>query len=378
MSGRISVVEAPDGKPYRDFLEVPYIVQGNNPVWAPPLRVQQKELFDERKNPFFEHARMRRFVAYVNGNPAGRIAAIKDDAHNATHDERTCHFGHFETIHDRELAAALFAAVEDAGRGWGFDMLRGPFNPSINEDLGILVNAFDQPPTIMMPYNPPHYPELIEVLGFTKAIDLYCFRVDEDAMSPKLARSAEAIRKRTKLRYRHLDPKRFWSDAYKVWDVYKAAWEKNWGAVPMTEAEFRHLANNLKQVYDPRLIYFAEDPARGDRLAGFSLALPDINEALVTIRGGRLFPFGLPKLLWRTRKGAIHRVRILLMGVLEDYRGRGVDAVMYYDHFVDGPKYGYTEGEVGWVLETNTPMIRAAEMMGARRTKTYRMYEKPL
>ncbi|MCB2213632.1 N-acetyltransferase [bacterium] len=378
MSDSIQIVEAPDGKAFKDFLEVPYIVQGKNPVWVPPLRVQAKELFDEKKNPFYEHARMRRFVAYKNNRPVGRIAAINDDAHNAEHNETTCHWGHFETINDRAVAQALFDKVMEAGRAWKLNLLRGPFNPSINEDIGILINAFDQRPAIMMPYNPPHYPELIESLGHDKAMDIHCFRVDETSMSPKLARSAEALRKRSKVNYRHFNPKDFWGDAYKIWDIYKVAWEKNWGAVPMTDTEFKHLATNLKQVYDYRLIYFAEDPAKDNKLIGFSLALPDINEAVVKIRDGRLFPFGLPKLMWHTRKGALNKVRILLMGVLEEYRGRGIDAVMYHDHFVDGPKYGYQEGEIGWVLETNEPMIKAAEMMGAQRTKTYRMYQKEL
>lgn len=378
MPSSITVIEAPTGKPFRDFLDVPYLVQGHNPVWVPPLRVQAKELFNERKHPFFEHASMRRFVAYRDGRPIGRIAAISDAAHNRTHNERTTHFGHLELMDDDEVAAALFDAVEEAARQWGHDTVRGPFNPSINEDIGILINAYDQRPAIMMPYNPPYYPERIEQRGYRKAMDVLCFRVQKDKMSPKLARSAEALRKRSKLTFRHFDKRNFWRDAYKIWDVYQVAWERNWGAVPMTEVEFKHLATNLKQVYDPNLIYFVEDPAKDNKLVGFSLALPDINEAVVRIRNGRLFPFGLPKLMWHTRKGALKKVRILLMGVLEEYRGRGVDAVMYYDHFTDGPKFGYEEGEVGWVLETNAPMIRAAEMMGAERTKTYRIYEKVL
>ncbi|HEX05070.1 MAG TPA: N-acetyltransferase, partial [Bacteroidetes bacterium] len=324
----IQITEAPKGKAYKDFLEVPYIVQGNNPVWVPPLRVQAKEMFDEKKNPFFEHAQMRRFVAYKDGRPVGRIAAIKDDAHNSTHNENTCHWGHFETIEDRDVAAALFAKVEDAGREWGFDTLRGPFNPSINEDIGILLDAYDQRPTIMMPYNPPYYPRFIDELGYDKAMDIVCFHMRSDKMSPRLARSAEALRKRSKLRFRNFNPKDFWTDAYKLWEIYKVAWEKNWGAVPMTDNEFKHLATNLKQVYDHRLIYFVEDPAKDNKLVAFSMGLPDINEAVIKIRDGRLFPFGLLKLMWHTRKGALNKGRGILMGVLEEYRGRGIDAVM--------------------------------------------------
>jgi GNAT superfamily N-acetyltransferase len=243
--------------------------------------------------------------------------------------------------------------------------------------VGIQIDAFDKSPFIMMSYNPDYYRFLLEdSCGYEKSMDLYCYYVDEESMSEKLKRAAEAIRKRTKLRYRKFDKKHFWRDAMKIWEVYNKAWEKNWLAVPFTEAEFKQLANNLKQIADYDIIFFAEDD--NDRLVGFSLALPNINEAIIKIRNGRLFPFGLPKLLWHTRKGAIKSVRIMIMGVLEEYRSKGVDAVFYYDSYIEGMKKGYNFGEIGWILETNTMMNRAAEMMGAKRYKTYRMYVKKL
>lgn len=377
MAGEIRIVEATGGRAYKQFLDLPYRIQGSNPVWVPPLRVQQKELLDPKKNPFFEHAEIRRFLALKDGKPAGRLAAINDAAHNRVHNETTCHFGHFECVDDEAVARALFEAMENAAREWGHNLVRGPFNPSINEDCGLLLDAYDLPPAIMMPYNPPYYPTLVDACGYRKAMDIYSYIVRHDTMTEKLRRGAEAIRKRSKLRFRKFDKKHFWRDAMLIWDIYNEAWAENWCAVPWTKAEFRHLAKNLKTVADFDIVFFAERPEDG-KAVGFSLALPNINEAQIRIRDGRLFPFGLLKLLWYTRPGAIHSVRIPVMGVLKEYRGRGIDAVFYYDHYVEGMRKGYREGDIGWILETNTLMIRAAEMMGGKRYKTFRIYEKAL
>ncbi len=374
MAEEIRIAEAIDGKAYRDFLEIPYIVQGSNPVWVPPLRVQYKELHDTAKNPFYEHAKAQRFVAYEDGKPVGSIVAINDDAHNRTHNEMTCHFGFFESIESEEVASALFAAVETAAREWNLDMIRGPFNPSINESLGILIDPYDIPPMILMPYNPPYYPRLIEAQGYTKAMDIYSYTARQEEMTEKLRRGAEAIRKRSKLVFRTFSKKHFWRDALKIWEVYKKAWEDNWCAVPMTEREFRHLVNGLKQVADFDQIFIAETVE--GKVVGFSLALPDINQALIKLRNGRLLPFGFLRLLWYTRPRAINRVRVPIMGVLKEWRGRGIDAVFYYDHFAEGIKKGVEWGDMGWILEINTMMNSAAEMMGAHRYKTYRLYEK--
>jgi len=376
MSSAIKVVLAQEGKAFKDFLEVPYIVQGDNPVWVPPLRVMQKDLLDYNKNPYFQHAKMKRFVAYKGGKAVGRIAAINDKRHNSIHKENTCIFGHFETIKDLEVAQALFESVEDCAKEWGFDLIRGPFNPNINEDVGTLIDAFDLPPVIMMPYNPPYYPEFLESLGFSKAMDLYAYKVSQEEFSEKTIRGAELIKKRTKLHFRHMTKKTFWDDAFKVWEVYNKAWEDNWCAVPFSEEEFKHLAVNMKSTIDYDLVTFAENDE--GKLVGFSLALPDINQAVIKIRNGKLLPLGLPKLMWNTRPGAIDCVRVIIMGVLEEYRGKGVDAVFHYDNLVVGRKKGYKWGEFSWILETNTMMNRVADMVGAKRYKTYRIYDKPI
>lgn len=203
-----------------------------------------EELLDPKKNPFFKHAAMRKFIVYKNGKPCGRIAAINDDAHNQTHQETTCHFGHFECIDDQDVANLLFGAVEKAAREWKLDLIRGPFNPSINEDCGLLVEGFDYPPTVMMPYNPPYYVELIEKYGFSKTVDLFCYLIRQEDMTEKLNRGAKLLLKRSKYKFRTMNMKKFWEEAYLVRDIYGDAWKENWGAVPLNEEEFDHLAKN--------------------------------------------------------------------------------------------------------------------------------------
>ncbi len=376
MAQDINVIPADEGKAYKQFLEIPYMIQKSDPNWVPPIRMQVKELLNPKKNPFFDHAELKKFIALDNGKPIGRIAAVKDRSHLDIHKDDTGMFGFFECFDNETAAKALFDVAEETARNWNLKHIRGPFNPSVNEDIGTLVDGFDTPPTIMMPHNPSFYPKLIEKCGFEKEMDLYCYYIDHSLMTEKLKRAAEKIRQRTKLKYRKLDGKNLEKDAFKIWDVYSKAWENNWCAVPLTSDEFQHLVDNLKQYADPDIIFLAED--EDDKLVGFSLALPNLNEAIIKIRDGRLFPVGLPKLLWNTRKGAIKSARILIMGVLEEYRGKGVDAVFYYDHFKVAEENGLEWGEMSWILETNTMMNRAAEMMGGKVYKTYRVYKKEL
>lgn len=376
MSGTITVVEAATKRHMRDFLNLPYVIQGNNPKWVPPLRSVEKELLDEKKNPFFEYAKMRNYVAYQNGKAVGRISAISNPISNKANNENACHFGFFDCINDKEVAAELFKVVEDAGREWNHEFIRGPFNPNVNETMGILVDAFELPPVVMMTYNPPYYKELVEAAGYDKAMDVFGYLVRREWLPEKLERGAQIVRKRSKLNFRHMSKKTFDADAQKIWKVYNTAWEQNWASAPMTDKEFALLVKNLRQFADLDMVNLAENDK--DELVGFSLALPDMNQALIKIRNGRLFPFGLPRLLWHTRPGAIDGLRVIIMGVLPEYRNRGIDTVFHYDNFTTGKVKGYDWAEMGWILETNTMMNRAAKLVGAKCYKTYRMFEKPL
>ena len=371
---RAEIVAADSGRPFRDFLGVPYRISGENPNWVPPLRIQQTDILDRKKHPFYAHAQARFFVAYREGRAVGRIAAISDDVHNRVHGEHTTHFGFFECIDDPEVAAALFARVEACAAGWGHDIVRGPFNPSVNEEIGLQIDAFDQPSFVMIPGNPPYYGRLVEAAGYTKNTDLYCYILEAGQLSERLAPVAAAARSRNTFRYRKMSRRDFDKDAAGIWQVYNKAWEKNWFWVPATEAEFRHLAQTLKLIADFDLTYIAETEA-GEPI-GVCIAVPNIYEATRPIRDGRLFPFGWMRLLWGVRPGAIRSMRVLIMGVLEPYRGRGVDVVMIHMLATEGLRKGYRRAELSQVLESNLPMIRVAEGVGGRRYKTHRMYEK--
>lgn len=372
----VLVVAADEGRHFLEFIEVPYRIQGGNRYWVPPLRLQQRDLLDRVKNPFYRHAEIRLFVAYRAGRAVGRIAAISNQVHNDTHHERATLWGFFECIDDLEAASALFGAVEAAARSWGHTLLRGPFNPSVNDEIGLQIDAFDQPGYVMIPYNPAWYVPLVEAQGFVKSVDLYCFRIDSASVSERLKRVGPAVASRGGVRYRRLTKASLKRDVDKIWAIYNSAWERNWLWVHATREEFAHLVDNLVQIADFDLAWIAET-ADGE-MVGFSVAVPNINEALISIRDGRLAPFGWARLLWASRPGAIHSLRFMVMGVLTPWRGHGIDLALNYHQFVEAGRKGYERGEMSQILETNLPMIHAAEALGGERYKTHRMYEKSL
>lgn len=375
-SPRVVVAPADDGQARRDFIDVPYLVQGGNPNWVPPLRAQQREVLDTRRNPTYRHARIRLFVAYHGGQPAGRIAAIDDDIHNATHHEKATLWGFFECVNDQAVADALFAAVEAAARSLGHDVLRGPFSPSVKDEIGLQIDGFETPNYVMIPGNPPYYQRLVEAAGHAKDIDLYCLRVDERTVSTGLEQRARAALARGHITYRKITKASLDADALKIWAVYNSAWEKNWLWVKATREEFLDFAGKLKQIADYDLNFVAETAA-GD-VVGFAVAIPNVNEALVHVRDGRLWPLGWLKLLWYSRPGAIRSLRFLAMGVLEPYRRQGIDVVLNYHQFVEARRKGYVRAEMSQILEDNTPMLRAAAALGGERYKTHRMYVRRL
>ena len=369
----IQAVDIDNKKDLDTFVKFPYGHYKTNPYWVPPLLMDQKVLLNPKKHPFYDHAKSRFFLAVKDGEIAGRIAAIVDDEHNQFHEEKTGFFGFFEAIQEYAVAEKLF----DAARSWiksqDMEAFRGPVNPCQNEDCGLLIDAFDSPPVLMMPYNPPYYADFIQRFGFKKVMDLWAYYIDDKHQPPeKLVRVAEAIRKKKNLTVRPIDMKRFNEEAERVWVVYNQAWSKNWGFVPMTKPEFDHMAKNLKQAIVPDLALMAE---RDGKPIGFSLALPDLNQALIKTNG-RLLPFGLLKILWHSRK--IDMIRIIIMGVIKEYRNQGIDAIFYLDTWRNALKRGYWRGEMSWILENNEMMNRTAKMLGGRVYKTYRMYEMKL
>ncbi len=352
------------------FINLPWTIYRNDPHWVPPLRGDLKKRLDKSRYPFFDHAEVEFLIARREGRVVGRIAAIKNDAHTDFHEEQVGFFGFFECIDDQEVAAALFSRAAEWLQGHKLEVMRGPMNYSTNDDCGSLIDGFDSAPMIMMSYNPSYYPNLIEGFGFKKAKDLLAYEVTDEVQVPeRLERTVQWIKKRKNITIRSLVKKQIDQEIQRVKEIYNVAWEKNWGFVPMTDREIDYMAEELIQIIDPDLLLFAE--IEGEPVA-FILALPDFYVALKHANG-RLFPLGLLKLLWYSRK--IDTARVLAFGIKTKYRQQGIDALMYYEVYKIGVAKGYRRGEISWILEDNTLMNRAAENMGATLYKRYRIYD---
>jgi len=375
----------------RRFIAFPYHLHRGDPLWVPPLRMDVKKMLDRKKNPFFQHADAEYFLAVRRPGdtepthpPArppirlggevvlGRIAAIHNRAHNEFHDDRVGFFGFFECANDQATADALFAAAAAWLKPRGLDTLRGPASFSTNDECGLLVAGFDTPPTLLNPHNPRYYLDLVERAGFTQSMDMFQYQTRNPQMPDRLMRGARLLAERKKITLRAIDMKRFDEEVERIKAVYNSAWEKNWGFVPMSDAEIDHLAAQLKPVVVPDLVVFCEQDGR---TIGFAAALPDLNVALKTNPSGRLFP-GILKILVAARK--ITRIRILLLGLLKDYRMTGADALMYHWIWEKGYALGYRWAEAGWILEDNAPMNNGLLRMGFDAYKTLRLYDRPV
>ncbi len=357
----------------KKFITLTEPLYRDDPNWVQPLLIERLEFFDRRKNPFFNHADVQLFLAYQEGKPVGRVSAHISHRHNEFHQEKTGFFGFFESIESYDVAESLLRTGVDWLAKRDMDWVRGPMNFTTNHEVGLLVDGFSLPPVFMMPYNPSYYAEFIERFGFQKSMDLYAYRTDDANPTPeRYLKVAERVKKRSGCTFRTVDFGKFDDEIARIKEVYNGAWAHNWGFVPLTDEEFNFTAADMKKLADPALILIAEDQGRP---VGFSMALPNLNEALIKLNG-RLLPFGLFKLLWLTKiRPSIRGVRILTMGILPEYQKRGLDAVFYHDTFVNGTKRGYTWAESSWILEINEMMNRAAENLGYARYKTYRIYD---
>jgi hypothetical protein len=356
----------------REFVELPYRMYAGDPHFVPQLRRDERHRIDSAHNPFFEHASMDMWLARDGTEVIGRIAAIEDRLHNETHHERTAWFGFLEA-RDQPTAHALLGVVETWARARGNQNVRGPANPSLNEPVGLLIDAFDSDPYALMPYNPPTYPRFIEAAGYRKAKDLFAW--DIDLTSPRLdriARLADRVSQRHGISVRTVDMKQFDRDLAILQMIYRAAWEDNWGFVPPTDAEMRQLAVDLRPIIDPELVLFAE---MNGRPVGCSIGIPDVNQVLKRMNG-RLFPFGLFHFL--RRKSIVTRARILLMGVVPEVRRIGLYPLLIFECHRRGVAVGYTRAELSWTLEDNEAVNAGIEAAGGVKYKTYRLYDKPL
>jgi GNAT superfamily N-acetyltransferase len=354
----------------RAFVDLPYRLHRDDPNFVPPLRIGEFEKLDDRKHPFYQHARIDLYLAREGVRVVGRVAAIDDDLHNEIHGDNLLFFGFFEA-EGPEVASALFATVEERARTLGRSQVRGPANPSMNDGSGFQIDAFDTQPYVLMPQNPASYPDYAERAGYAKVKDLYAWRFDAEAgVGERLQRLAQRVRERNRLTIRPANMRRLADELAVLKEIYTKAWEQNWGQVPYTEAEFDHLGSELKMIIDPEIVLFLEID---DKPIGVALGIPDINQVYHRFNG-RLLPFGIFHLM--NRKRIIKRARLPILGVMPDYRNRGFELVLIEEVGRRGFERGYAEGELSWILEDNDGINKPIRATGAEIYKTYRLFQK--
>lgn len=373
----IDVVPVTSRRDLRRFVDLPWTLfdRTRNPQWVPPLRSTVVDALDREKHPFYRDADRALFLALRQGKPVGRIAAIENRAHNRFHVDRVGFWGFFECADDQEAADALFAAATKWLGARGLDVLRGPMNPSTNYECGLLIDGFEHRPSFMTTWNPPYYATLCDRAGMWKSKDLVAYYIPMGdrgwSMPPAFERLAERALKKSKVAFRDLDLRRFEDELEIVWDVYNSAWERNWGFVPMSKAEFVHMARDMKPLLNPRYAFAADVDGT---TAGFMLAVPDYSGVLQRIGSGRLFPTGAIRLL--ASKKRIHEWRVMALGLRPEYRARGILPLFAWEAFRRGREAGEQGADASWILEDNEAMRRPMEAMGTNVYRRWRIYDR--
>lgn len=358
----------------RRFIRVPWSIYANDPLWVPPLVLERQQHLSPR-NPYFQHARLKAWVAVRNGEAVGRISTQIDALHQARYGDTTGFFGLLEAIDDE----AVFAALVDTAANWlreqGMIRIRGPFSLSINDECGLLVEGFETPPYIMMSHAPPYYASRLEQLGFEKAKDLLAYVIHPTYETPKVVKNLMS-RANKRIRVRPLERSRFQEELRTLQNIFEDAWSENWGFIPFTAEEFAEVGKNMKLLVHEELVQIAEVDGVP---AAMMVTFPNVNEAIQDLNGS-LFPLGWLKLLWRLKVTGVKTGRIALMGVRKQYQNSLLGSALAFS-VIEATRppvirRGIREVEMSWILEDNNGMRRILETIGARVSKRYRIYEK--
>ncbi len=364
----------------RRFLTMPKAIYAEDPHWVAPLTLERLQHLDARKNPFLRGIELRYWLAFRGDRCVGRISAQINRRYLEQHRDATGHFGFLEAEDDPEVFAALLETAENDLRARGMERIQGPFNPSINDECGLLIAGFDTGPNMMMGHARPYYRQRLEALGYGKAKDLiaYDFAVGKSWPPPKVARMLARVRRRPDLRVRPLDMRRYREEIATICRIFNDAWAENWGFIPFGEDEAHYMAHSIRPLVDANC--FAIGEVEGEP-AAMCVTLPNLNEAIRGL-GGRVLPFGWAVLLWRLKVRGVRSWRMPLMGVLRRYHGtqRGAAlALLVIDQLhAYHARRGVERGELSWVLEDNRPVRELIEGIGGDPYKTYRIFEKRL
>ena len=372
----LNVMEVKDRRALNDFIRLPWSLYSDDPMWVPPLLLERRMLFSP-KNPYFEHAKFCSWVTYHNGNPVGRISAQIDRLHIDRYQDATGFFGMLEAEDDLQTFQTLLGTAQDWLRKQGIRRISGPYNLSINQELGLLVDGFDTPPSMMMGHARPYYAGRLQDNGYRKEKDLLAYIISTDSELTKTVRTI-AAKVKSRVLIRNLRMSQFIEELQIIRDIFNDAWSQNWGFVPFTNKEFEHLGKDLKMLADEKLVKIAEVDGEP---AAFMVLLPNINEVIRDLNG-RLLPFGWLKMLWRLKVKYPKSARIPLMGVRCRYHGSMMGAALAFGMIADARqpalKRGIKEVELSWILEDNMRMRSIIESLGGRVYKTYRIYSKDL
>lgn len=373
MTVTISRVESNSDK--KRFINFPHDLYQGDANYVPELYLNISEVLSTKKNPFFKHSEAELFLAKdASGKVVGRIAAVLDNNYNKYHESNVGFFGFFDVVNDYEVASLLLDKAVEWVKNKGVDRILGPTNFTTNDTAGMLIEGYDKPPTVLMTYNKPYYNDFVSKYGFGKEMDLFAYYIPTKGVNEKSLRLASMLQERLArkgITIRTSTKKTKKGDIKKIKDVYLRAWEKNWGFVPPTDEEYNHLAEGLNLLLDLRYVYMAEEKGK---LIGFAVALPDINEITKNFKKGKLLPFNVFRLLFN--KSKVGLIRIILLGILEDYRKLGIEAVFFANYIKAAQDNNLRGGEASWVLENNTMMVQAAEKLNGQKYKTYRIYSK--
>lgn len=373
------------------FMKLPWLFYKDDPIWAPDLIMELKRRVNKKKHPFYEFGDAAFYLAYRDGEAVGRIAAIENRRHVEFRKEQIGFWGFFECIDDQDVANALFSAAKQWNKDKGYPVMRGPLSCDTQDEIGLVIEGFEHMRYFIMPHNPAYYPKLVEQAGFSKAKDLIAFQLDlKQDIPDKVLRLAEIAKIRLEKRgflFRNLRKKDVIHDFRQIMDVYHGSWKDNWGFVPSSENQFFELADSMKLLADSGLVILIEgpaDPATGKREAiAMAVALYDWMEST---HWARKFPYGMQEamqllhLLWHRfmkPRPKFKRGRLFLAGVKEEYRGQGLDALLYVLPFQAGKEHGIQEAELSWELEDNQAIISPIEKMGGKAYKKLRVWDSP-
>jgi len=364
-----TIIKVEDKQDLMRFIMFPFALYKDDKCWVPPLIADQKKFFDPTQNPYYDHSEVQLFIAMEKGKVVGRISAQTNVNHNAFHNDKKGFFGFFECVNDVKIAKQLISAARDWLIIRGCDVISGPFNFSINDECGLLIDGFNTIPYVMMTHNHQYYAELLEKCGLTKAMDMYAWFLEAYEMPKFLDAVGKRVEKTKTFTIRCLNKKILKQEIETVFQIYESAWERNWGFVPMSKKEFEHLVDTLLPLIDPELVFIAECDGKP---AGFSVAIANFNIILQKMKG-RLNPVSIAKMLYYKNK--LDCLRVVTMGVVHEFQGLGIDSLFYYYTWRNGLAKGFHKGEFSWVLETNDMMNKIARHLGATVHKTYRIYE---